>query len=83
MKSPGLGEEKAGALRDGRRRGAPGGMFLTVQTPLNTFREARDVIQVTFLRVPSATLSRSRRVNSSKADADDPTLIDCVELATA
>jgi hypothetical protein len=25
----------------------------------------------------------SKRVNSSKADADDPTLIDKVELATA
>jgi hypothetical protein len=64
---PRPGEEKAGALRDGKRRGAPGG--ISVQTPLNAFREERDVIQVTFLRVPRATVSK--RVNSSKADADD------------
>jgi hypothetical protein len=28
-------------------------------------------------------VSRCKRVNSSKADADDPTLIEKVELATA
>jgi putative SOS response-associated peptidase YedK len=36
--------------------------------------------------VPNAFLQRwpvSKRVNSSKADADDPTLIDKVELAAA
>jgi hypothetical protein len=32
------------------------------------------VIQVTFLRVPRAALARSKRVKSSTADADDPTL---------
>jgi len=51
MKSPGPGRRRPGLLTDGRRRGAPG---YSAQQPLNTFREAGDVIQVTFLRVPRA-----------------------------
>jgi hypothetical protein len=49
---PRPGEENAAALK-GRKetRGSRGNV--TVQNILNTFREERDVIEVTFLRVPA------------------------------
>jgi len=54
MKSPDLGRRRPGLLTDGGDTRAPGEFR---PKPLNTFREEGDVIQVTFLRVPRATLA--------------------------
>src|SRR5215831_12688725 len=67
----------------GRKETRGSGENVSVQSLLNTLREERDVIQVTFLRVPRATLTSLEAGHSSKVDADDPTLIDRVELAVA
>ena len=80
-KAPAWGGEGRGSR--GRKETRGSGENVSVQSLLNTFREERDVIQVTFLRVPRATLTSLEAVHCSKVDADDPTLIDRVELAVA
>jgi hypothetical protein len=48
-----------------------------------TFQAKGDVIPITFLRISRATLASIKGLNGSKADADDPTLIERVELVIA
>ena len=72
-------EEKAGALKG--RKGDWGSEGNSVRKQLNTLREKGDVTWITFLRFRNWPVSK--RVNSSKADADDATLIEPIELKAA
>jgi len=76
-KSPGLGRGRSGLLRDGTGSGAPGDFR---PTSIQYISRGGDVTWITSFRF---SLTVSMRVNSSKADTDDATLIEKVEFAAA
>ena len=74
---PRPGEGKVGALKGRNDRGVPGDFH---PTSIQYISRGRDVTWITSFRF---ALTVSKRVNRSKADADDATLIDRVVAAIA